>query len=87
DHRSCILKVEDKGMGIPAKDLETIFHRFHRVENEKVKALEGSGLGLFLVQHAVKAHGGTISVASEPGKGSTFTVLFPLKRKGLAKQG
>ncbi|MCP4147350.1 MAG: HAMP domain-containing histidine kinase, partial [bacterium] len=46
DHRSCILKVEDKGMGIPAKDLETIFHRFHRVENEKVKALEGSGLGL-----------------------------------------
>ncbi|MCP4156406.1 MAG: HAMP domain-containing histidine kinase, partial [bacterium] len=85
DNRYCALVVADKGMGIPAKELDSIFHRFHRVENENVKALEGSGLGLFLVQHAVKAHDGSIKVNSIIGKGSSFTVRLPLKRKHRAK--
>lgn len=78
DEDRVAIEVADKGIGLEQKEVEKIFTKFYRVGNEQVKALEGSGLGLFLVNHAVKAHNGEIKVRSKPGKGSTFTILLPL---------
>lgn len=75
-----ILEVADKGMGIPEKEREKIFEKFYRIRDDNVKATEGSGLGLFLVRHAVKAHKGDIKVISEPGIGSTFKVYLPINK-------
>lgn len=72
-----VIEVEDKGIGLEQKEIEKIFTRFYRVDNEKVQALEGSGLGLFLVNHAVKAHQGEVKVRSKPGRGTTFTIVLP----------
>jgi two-component system phosphate regulon sensor histidine kinase PhoR len=70
------LSFEDTGWGIPEQDLPHIFTKFYR---SKVHAprVKGTGLGLPLVQEIIKAHGGSIEVASTPGSGSTFTVLMP----------
>ncbi len=79
DENHAIVRVTDRGMGIPEKEKEKIFKQFYRVPAETVTALEGSGLGLFLVHHAVTAHHGRITVESKPGKGSTFNVYLPFK--------
>ena len=71
------LEVQDTGSGIPPEELPRMFERFHRIEGTPGRSHEGSGIGLALVQELVKLHGGSISVASEPAKGSTFTVLIP----------
>jgi PAS domain S-box-containing protein len=71
------LTVRDTGTGIPAADLPRVFERFHRVQNARGRTHEGSGIGLALVQELVRLHGGTISVASEPGTGTAFTVVVP----------
>ena len=72
-----VLVVEDDGIGIPAADLDRIFERFYRVEKARSRAAGGTGLGLAIVKHAVGLHGGNIEIASQPGKGSTFTVRVP----------
>lgn len=72
------LVVADKGIGIPAKDLENIFQRFYTVDKTHSRKLGGSGLGLSLVETIVEKHGGKISVASEVGKGTAFTVSLPI---------
>lgn len=69
------LTVEDRGIGIPAKDLSRIFSRFERAVSPQNYG--GLGLGLFITQRIVQAHGGSIQVRSHPGEGSTFTVLLP----------
>jgi signal transduction histidine kinase/DNA-binding response OmpR family regulator len=69
--------VKDTGYGIPADDLPFIFDRFYRVRNEAVRNIEGNGLGLAIVKSIIEKHGGQISVASEPGKGSCFTFSLP----------
>jgi heavy metal sensor kinase len=69
------IEISDTGIGIPASHLPHVFERFYRVEQARSK--RGTGLGLSLVQQIVLAHGGTISVASRFGKGSTFTVEIP----------
>jgi two-component system phosphate regulon sensor histidine kinase PhoR len=69
-----VLQVSDQGVGIPEEKIETIFQPYHRLSNR----FRGSGIGLALVRHAVLAHHGTIEVKSEAGKGSTFTVTFPV---------
>ena len=74
-----VLAVGDRGIGIPKKEQPHIFKKFSRVPDDTVKSIEGSGLGLYLVRHAVEAHKGRIKVDSEPGKGSTFTVYLPVK--------
>jgi len=79
DENHAVIRVTDRGMGIPEKEREKIFKQFYRVPAEAVAAMEGSGLGLFLVRHAVTAHGGRITVESTPGKGSTFNVYLPFK--------
>ncbi|MBV9987666.1 MAG: PAS domain-containing protein [Chitinophagaceae bacterium] len=72
-----ILSVSDTGIGIPEKELEKVFTRFHRVENTGGRTQEGTGIGLALVQELVKLHGGSITVRSQVGQGSTFEVLIP----------
>lgn len=79
EKETAILEIEDKGIGIEKNDLNKIFEQFHRASGDAVQMVEGSGLGLYLVQHAVHAHEGEIKVTSEPGKGSRFKVLFPIR--------
>lgn len=72
------LSVEDRGVGISPDEQQKIFDRFHRVGDSLVHDVKGSGLGLSIVQHVVEAHHGQISVESEPGVGSRFTIRLPL---------
>jgi PAS domain S-box-containing protein len=74
---SAALSVRDTGVGIPQHELPRLFERFHRVEGQKSRTHEGSGIGLALVQELVKLHGGQILVESEPGRGTVFTVTLP----------
>ncbi|MBV8332551.1 MAG: hypothetical protein JO192_07455 [Candidatus Eremiobacteraeota bacterium] len=74
-----IVRVSDRGVGISDEHLPYIFERFYRVEAELTTQTSGSGLGLAIVSALVRAHGGAIGVASEPGKGTTFTIHFPLR--------
>ncbi|HSL70552.1 MAG TPA: ATP-binding protein, partial [Longimicrobiales bacterium] len=77
DHEAELV-VRDTGVGIPAEQVPHLFERFHRVPNARSRTHEGSGIGLALVQELVHLHGGRITVASEEGAGSTFTVRIPL---------
>ena len=72
------IAVADAGPGLSAEDQKRIFERFYRADSSRVRIEgEGSGLGLSIVDAVMKAHGGTVSVNSEMGKGSTFTLFFP----------
>jgi PAS domain S-box-containing protein len=71
------LVVSDTGIGIPSEALSRLFERFHRVEESRGRSHEGSGIGLALVNELVKLHGGSISVQSKLGEGTTFTVAIP----------
>jgi signal transduction histidine kinase len=73
-----ILEVQDSGAGIPEHELPHVFDRFHRVEGTPGRSHEGSGIGLALVHELVKLHGGDMSVDSQVGVGSRFTVSIPL---------
>jgi two-component system phosphate regulon sensor histidine kinase PhoR len=71
------LEVEDTGIGIAPADQERVFERFYRVDKARSRELGGTGLGLAIVKHLTQSLGGQVSLASEPGRGSTFRVLFP----------
>lgn len=73
-----LVDVIDEGIGIPEEQLEEIFLEFVRVPNAKHHAEEGTGLGLAIAREAIVAHGGSVSVASQVGQGSTFRVELPL---------
>jgi PAS domain S-box-containing protein len=79
------LSVSDTGTGIPESELPKLFERFHRVKGARARTIEGSGIGLALVQELVKLHGGTIRVESQLGQGSTFTVSIPTGNRHLPK--
>lgn len=72
------LTVRDTGCGIPKESLGRIFERFYRVDKSRSKAVGGTGLGLSIVKHAALISHASVAVDSEPDKGSTFTVTFPL---------
>jgi two-component system sensor histidine kinase SenX3 len=69
--------VTDQGLGIPADEQKRIFERFYRVDSARSRATGGTGLGLAIVKHVVENHGGTVTVWSEVGRGSTFTISLP----------
>jgi signal transduction histidine kinase len=71
------LSVADQGIGIAKDQQKKIFEKFYRVSDKRMKQSRGSGLGLTLTRHIAEAHGGTIDVESEPGKGSQFTITIP----------
>lgn len=71
------ISVKDKGIGIPSKHLDRIFERFYRVDKARSRNTGGTGLGLSIVRHAVENHNGKISVNSNLGEGSTFTIWLP----------
>ena len=77
------LSIHDSGVGIPEHESPRIFERFHRIDGQKSRTYEGSGIGLALVQELAKLHNGAIRVESVPGRGSTFTVTIPLGRLHL----
>jgi two-component system, OmpR family, sensor histidine kinase SenX3 len=68
------IAVTDQGIGIPEDEQERIFERFYRVDQARSRATGGTGLGLAIVKHTVGNHGGELSVWSQPGDGSTFTI-------------
>jgi len=77
DRRGVELRVRDTGLGIPKEELPRLFERFHRIEGQHGRTLEGTGIGLALVQELARLHGGTVEVASTVGQGSCFTVSIP----------
>ena len=72
------VSVTDEGIGIAAKDVERVFERFYRADPARSRATGGTGLGLSIVKHVASNHGGTVSVRSTEGHGSTFTLRLPM---------
>ena len=79
------LEVRDSGIGIPPNEQEKIFEKFYRCGDPLVHNVKGSGLGLSLVRHIARAHGGDVHVESEPEKGSKFTIALPFA--GVSQTG
>ena len=75
-----VLEVEDTGIGIPLEAQGRVFERFYRVDKARSRQMGGTGLGLSIVKHVVLAHGGSVSLRSAPGRGSTFRVQLGLRR-------
>jgi signal transduction histidine kinase len=76
--REAIISVRDEGIGIPLVDQARIFEKFYRISTPENQRIPGTGLGLTLVDHIVKAHDGSVHVESAPGRGSVFTIHLPL---------
>jgi two-component system phosphate regulon sensor histidine kinase PhoR len=72
-----VVSVTDRGAGIARRDQARIFRPFERADDRLSRATEGSGIGLSLVAHVARAHGGEVSLESAPGQGATFTLFFP----------
>lgn len=77
DARRLYIMVSDTGIGIASEDLPHIFERFYRTDKSRARQTGGSGIGLTIAKSIVDAHKGSLTVASEPGCGSTFTVILP----------
>lgn len=71
------IHVKDTGVGIASEDQAKLFRQFSRITNPMSKGVSGTGIGLYLAKHLVELHGGTIDIASSPGKGSTFSIHLP----------
>jgi signal transduction histidine kinase len=74
------IRVRDQGMGIPASEQKEIFKRFVRGTGSRAANIKGTGIGLAMARHIIEAHDGEIRLESEPGRGSTFTILLPLEK-------
>ncbi len=79
------ISVSDHGIGLSREDQQKVFEKFYRVCTGLVHESRGSGLGLSLVKHIVEAHKGRVTVESEPGRGSTFTIRLPRVEDGHAR--
>jgi len=78
DDGSVLTAVSDQGIGIPRDEIPQLFERFHRARNVSSRYYGGLGLGLYIARAIIEAHGGAITVESEEGRGSTFTLRLPL---------
>lgn len=78
------VSIADHGIGIPRREQQRIFRKFYRVERELGGGPQGCGLGLAIVDHTMRGHGGWVRVESEPDQGSTFTLYFPVPAEALA---
>jgi signal transduction histidine kinase len=78
ENGSVVFAVKDNGIGIAARDRKRIFRRFYQVDRTLAREAGGCGLGLSIVESIVRAHGGSVSVESEPGAGSTFRLALPV---------
>lgn len=74
-----VVEISDSGVGIASEHLPYIFDRFYRVESPSTASVGGSGLGLYIAGALVRAHGGAVNVRSEPGEGTTFSVMLPVR--------
>jgi two-component system phosphate regulon sensor histidine kinase PhoR len=77
DGKSIAIAVRDRGMGIAPEDLPHVFEPFYRSSDERVRSVRGSGLGLSLLDHMVRAHHGRVDIQSSPGEGTTITIVLP----------
>src|SRR5262249_53924129 len=75
--RQLAITVADEGIGIAPEEQQKIFEKFYRVGRSETQGRRGSGVGLALVRHVAEAHGGRVTVESEPGRGSRFTLWLP----------
>jgi len=87
DARMAQISVADQGIGIPERDRERIFERFYRVDPARSRATGGTGLGLAIVKHVMAAHRGKVTVWSQEGVGSTFTLQMPIVSKPPTADG
>jgi two-component system phosphate regulon sensor histidine kinase PhoR len=71
------IEVQDTGKGIAPGELPRVFERFYRVDKSRVRDSGGTGLGLAIAKHAIESQGGTLTVTSKVGVGSTFVILLP----------
>ena len=74
--QTVVLSVSDTGIGIPKNEQERIFERFYRIDKSRSKESGGTGLGLSIVKHGAKYHNAKVTLSSQEGKGSTFTIYF-----------
>src|SRR3712207_6037004 len=81
DEEAVHIDVVDQGVGIPVDALPRVFDRFWQVDSSQRRGSGGTGLGLAIAKNIVEAHGGFITVASEPGAGSTFSVHLPVRSR------
>lgn len=79
------IDVEDTGIGIPKDQLSSVFDRFHQVDESSTREYEGTGIGLSLVMDYIQLHHGSVDVKSESGRGSLFTISFPLEKEAYAE--
>ncbi|HXZ53581.1 MAG TPA: phosphate regulon sensor histidine kinase PhoR [Burkholderiales bacterium] len=79
-----IFSVEDSGIGIDARHIARLTERFYRVDSSRSRETGGTGLGLAIVKHALTRHQASLSVQSEPGRGSVFSAVFPASRVRVA---
>jgi two-component system phosphate regulon sensor histidine kinase PhoR len=77
DNREIVIEVEDHGLGISADQQKKIFDKFYRISSGLTHNTKGSGLGLSIVKHIMNAHNGSVTVSSQPGRGSRFQLRFP----------
>jgi len=82
DNTNVFIEINDKGIGIPPHELNRIFDKFYQGRTTLRQSVKGTVLGLTLVKHAVEAHGGRITVNSQIGEGSTFSISLPIQKKG-----
>jgi PAS domain S-box-containing protein len=80
EHGYCLIDVSDEGLGIPPDEHERIFEKFYRLDPQQTYGVGGSGLGLYICRELVERMQGRLTVESEPGRGSTFTVELPVRR-------